>query len=215
MLSQGPTDLPGVLEEALEPLELRASRGLFAEGEAADAAFVVVSGWVRLYRLSPGGRERTTLVLDPGDLFGEEALLEDPRYIHYAEALTPARVLRLPRAALLEAWAVPEVRRWVLAQLVRRLHAAQDRYRERRFHEVLPRLAALLVEQMKPGQEGLEVHLSHEQMSHHLGTGRDTVTRALGALALRDLLEINYRRVVVLDPEALRRLALGLGDEDE
>jgi len=52
-------------------------------------------------------------------------------------------------------------------------------------------------------------------MSHRLGTGRDTVTRVLGALALRNLLEINYRRVVVLDPEAVRRLASGLGEDRE
>jgi len=208
-------DLPAALADALEPLELRAGRGLFAEGEEAEAVFLVASGWVRLYRLTPRGRELTTLVLEPGDLFGEEALAEGARYVHHAEALTPAQVLRIVRQELLAAWEQAEVRRWVLARLVLRLQAAQERYRERRFHEVLPRLAALLVRQMRPGREGLEVHLSHEQMSHRLGTGRDTVTRVLGALALRDLLEINYRRVVVLDPEALRRLASGLGEDRE
>ena len=215
MRQDEPVDLPEALADALEPLSLRAGREVFAEGEPAAALYLVASGWVRLYRLSPKGREVTTLVLDPGELFGEEALEEEGRYAHHAEALTPAQVLRLPRPGLLAAWRSAEVRRWLLERIVRRLHGAQDRYRERRYHEVLPRLAALLVEQMRPGREGLEVPLSHEQMSHRLGTGRDTVTRALGALALRDLLEINYRRVVVLDPEAVRRLASGLGEDRE
>lgn len=211
-----PEPVAGVLEPLLEPLKLRAGKELFAGGEEAHALYLVRSGWVRLFRLAEGGREVTTLVLDPGELFGEEALSEGGVYGHHAEALTPAEVLRLPRAALMPAWAEsPALRRWLLERLVRRLHAAQDRYRERRYHEVLPRLAALLVRQMRPGQEGLEVHLSHEQMAHRLGTGRDTVTRVLGALAMRDLLEINYRRVVVLDPEALRRLASGLEADRE
>jgi CRP-like cAMP-binding protein len=200
-----------VLEPLLERVRLRPGKELFAEGDEAHALYLVGSGWVRLFRLAAEGREVTTLVLDPGELFGEEALAEAGRYGHHAEALTPAEVWRLPRALLMEHWAAsPEVRSWVLEHLVRRLHAAQGRYRERRYHEVLPRLAALLVRQMQPGREGLEVHLSHEQMAHRLGTGRDTVTRVLGALAMKDLLEINYRRVVVLDPEALRRLARGL-----
>jgi CRP-like cAMP-binding protein len=60
---------------------------------------------------------------------------------------------------------------------------------------------------MKPGREGIEVTLSHRQIGYLIGANRDTVTRALGELALADLLEINYRRLVILDPEALRRLA--------
>ncbi|HGY09497.1 MAG TPA: Crp/Fnr family transcriptional regulator [Oceanithermus profundus] len=216
MPSETSVPVPEALAEAFAPVPVRAGRELFAQGEPAEALYLLETGWVRLYRLSPRGREMTTLVLDPGELFGEEALLPEGRYGQHADALTAVRVLRLERAGLLAAWeASPEVRRWVLARLVRRLRATQDRYREHRFRRVLPRLAALLVEQMQPGQEGLEVHLSHEQMSHRLGAGRDTVTRALGALAMRDLLEINYRRVVVLNPDAVRRLASGSEDDDE
>ncbi len=210
-----PEAVARLLEPLLEPLQLRAGKELFAGGEQAAALYLVRSGWIRLFRLAPGGREITTLVLQPGDLFGEEALAA-AAYSHHAEALTPAKVARLPRAALLALWGESrELRSWVLERLVRRLHSAQDRYRERRYYEVLPRLAALLVRQMQPGREGPEVHLSHGQIAHLLGVGRDTVTRALGSLALRDLLEINYRRVVVLDPEAVRQLAAGLEDAGE
>ncbi len=204
------------LEPLLQPLKLRAGRELFTGGEEAHDLYLVRSGWIRLFRLAEDDREVTTLVLDPGELFGEEALSENGLYKQYAEALTPAEVLRLPRSALMERWeASPEVRAWVLERLVRRLHATQERYRERRYYEALPRVAALLVRRMQPGKEGLEVYLSHEQMAHRLGTGRDTVTRALGALAMRDLIEINYRRVVVLDPDAVRRLATDLEVERE
>ena len=216
MPSEASVPVPEALADAFEPLPVRAGRELFAQGEPARALFLLEEGWVRLYRLGPRGREITTLVLDPGELFGEEALLPEGRYAHHADALTAVRVLRFERAGLLAAWeASPEVRRWVLGRLVRRLHAAQNHYRDHRFRRVLPRLAALLIEQMQPGKEGLEVRLSHEQMSHRLGSGRDTVTRVLGALAMRDLLEINYRRVVVLDPDAVRRLAAGLEDARE
>ncbi len=216
MLPEVFSELPKPLREALaelaEPLALRAGKTIYEEGDAANALFFLEEGWVRLYRLEPDGRAVTTLVLDPGDFFGEEALVEGRPRATGAEALAASRVLRFERAAFLRLWEEQEALvPWVLARLVERLHAAQRRYRERRYYEVLPRLARLLVEQMRPGREGLEVTLSHQQMGHLVGASRDTVTRALGELAMRDLLEINYRRIVILDVEAVRALALDRG----
>ncbi len=216
MLPEVFSELPEPLREALaelaEPLVLRAGKTIYEEGDAADALFFLEEGWVRLYRLEADGREVTTLVLDPGELFGEEALAEGRPRATGAEALAASRVLRFERAAFLRLWREHEaLAPWTLARLVERLHAAQRRYRERRYYEVLPRLARLLIEQMRPGREGLEVTLSHRQMGHLVGASRDTVTRALGELAMRDLLEINYRRIVILDVEAVRALALDRG----
>ena len=216
MLPEVFSELPGPLREALaglaEPLELRAGETIYEEGDAADALFFLEEGWVRLYRLEADGREATVLVLEPGELFGEEALAGEGTRATGAETLAPSRVLRFEREGFLRLWREHgQLALWTLARLAERLRGAQRRYRERRYHEVLPRLARLLIEQMRPGREGLEVTLSHEQMGHLVGASRDTVTRALGELAMRDLLEINYRRIVILDVEAVRALALERG----
>src|SRR6266542_3606358 len=52
-----------------------------------DRIYVVKSGAVRIYQLSPEGRELTTALLRPGQLFGTAALVGAGERAAFAEAL--------------------------------------------------------------------------------------------------------------------------------
>jgi CRP-like cAMP-binding protein len=51
--------------------------------------------------------------------------------------------------------------------------------------------------------------LSHQDLAYLAFSTRETVTKSLGDLALQGILELGYRRIVVIDLEALRRAAYG------
>ena len=53
---------------------------LFAQGEPADRFFVVLDGWVRLFREAPAGQESTIAVFGPGESLAEAAMLDSARY---------------------------------------------------------------------------------------------------------------------------------------
>src|SRR5579883_2882773 len=81
-----------------------AGETLFREGEQAREAFLLQEGRVRLLK-RVRMVERSLIVLKPGDLFGELALLEDASCHSTAVALTDGAVLALDRhtfKALLE-----------------------------------------------------------------------------------------------------------------
>lgn len=78
--------------------------------------------------------------------------------------------------------------------------------------ECLHRLATRRVDQRLAQYllaSGGGVTATHQQIARELGTAREVVTRKLQALAKRGLLEVRRKRVEVLDPLALARIASG------
>lgn len=72
--------------------EVRPRSIIFREGDAADGAYVILEGEVRIY-MTRSGHETTLAVLKAGDIFGEMALLDGkPRS---ASAITTDLPVRL------------------------------------------------------------------------------------------------------------------------
>ena len=72
---------------------------LYASGALEDdhavALFIVLDGWVKLYRVAPSGAEAVVSVMTRGRSFGEAVALKGGIYPVSAEAITPVRLLRL------------------------------------------------------------------------------------------------------------------------
>ena len=68
---------------------------LFLQDDPAAAVFILLDGWVKLYRVAPLGAEAVVSVMTRGRSFGEAVALRSQPYPVSAEAITPARLLRL------------------------------------------------------------------------------------------------------------------------
>ena len=200
--------LPDPVREAVEGLfaRRRARRGrvLFYPDDEATEVYYLQDGWVRLFALTDRDEELTLAVVGPGELFGEAALLPESRYGVFAEVMNPGSLFVASGEALLRLGAQhPEVYALVVRLLTERLWRVQARMKELRYKEVRPRLVRMLLALMREGDRGLEVALSHQDLAHLIGSTRETVTKILGELALQEILELGYRKVIVHDPEAL------------
>lgn len=89
------------LAAVLEPREYADGQSVFAEGEPGDGMYFIVSGAVRIEkRTGEGtGAHKTLAILEPGDYFGEMALLDQQPRSAAAVAAGPTQVLRLSTAA--------------------------------------------------------------------------------------------------------------------
>ncbi|SDE39387.1 cAMP-binding domain of CRP or a regulatory subunit of cAMP-dependent protein kinases [Thermus arciformis] len=192
--------------QAFRPLRVRRGGRLYAEGDRADGLYLVREGWVFLERPGPLEGPATLGVVGPGGLLGEEALVGERRRAG-ALALTYAELLFAPEEALQGLLArFPEVQAFLLKALYARLKAAEERLWETRHLPVGSRLARLLLGLAQGG----EVAFSHQDLARMVGATRETVTKLLGEWALKGWVELGYRRVEVLDPKALARLAEAL-----
>jgi len=99
------TDLPAeeisALESTLEEKRLPAGKDVFREGEATRYCYFLLEGKVSVW-YRRGNEEEQAKVLDPGEMFGEEAILGLERRHATAYVESDAAVLRVSSAALRE-----------------------------------------------------------------------------------------------------------------
>jgi len=70
---------------------------LFGEGEEARGFYVILSGKVKLYKISPEGKEQILHVVSAPDAFAEAALFLEGSYPAFAEALADSQLLFFPK----------------------------------------------------------------------------------------------------------------------
>ena len=90
---------PETVEHIVAPatvVTLKARSTLFRQGAPATAFFIMIDGWTKHYRLNSSGEEAVIHVFTKGDSFAEAAALTGAHFPATAEAITDARVVRVP-----------------------------------------------------------------------------------------------------------------------
>ena len=70
---------------------------LFADGEEALGFYVLLAGKVKIYKLSPEGKERILHIIHPAGTFAEAAIFGNGLYPAYAEPLESSEVIFFPK----------------------------------------------------------------------------------------------------------------------
>lgn len=177
---------------------------LFKEGSDANAAFLVETGEVEVYR-GNGQARRIVSRVGPGSVLGDIAMFGDTPYVSSAKAIGPVRAFRFDKEILLPELAKhPAVcLRWLVAGL-RQLEGTQRRVIRLMHKTVLAQVADLLVEE---GERRSEVRLSQSTIANLLGVSRQSVNEALGRLRHQSVVETGYRTIRILDMDRLGAIA--------
>ena len=177
---------------------------IYLPADHAQDVFLLATGRIKLCHVTPDGKQSILAFIDPGELFGELAMLDGGQREEYAEALEKSTVVLIPRVAieqLMEAHAH-------LTMGVTKMIGLRRRRIERRLKNLLflsnrDRLIHLildLVEQYgKTTEDGvaLAIKLSHQELANVIGSTRETVTVLLGEMQLEGLLKVGRRRMVI------------------
>ena len=193
------------------PRRYRKDQVIFHEGDPGTALYVIVKGRVRIARSSPDGKERTIILLGPGDFFGELALLDGGARSADAVVHEAAELLLVPReeflAFLLEQ---PLAAMSLLVALSRRLRRTSQLVHDAAFFDVRGRLARILLElaqaeSQTEGRDGLVCPvLTQGELATMVGVTRESINKWLRFHERRGTLARRGRRLVVLDPRRLQ-----------
>lgn len=184
---------------------------IIIEGDPCQAAYFVAEGQVRVYRLSPGGREQVLVQLGPGQAFNTVPPFQ-PRGINHAnvEALTPVTLYAIPCDDLHRLVGErPEMALVLLRDFAGRLDHLTNLVEDLSLRTVRGRLARFLLEHAPTDLSGtaeagaVTQRWTQEEIAVHLGTVRDMVGRTLRAFADAGLIQMNRQRLVLLDREGL------------
>jgi len=196
--------------EALSRVVVRrqydAGQVIFMEGEPCAGLFIVESGRVKVFKLSPGGREQILHIFGAGEGFNDVAVLDGGPNPASAMALEPTSVLVLARPSmvdLLERY--PALSRAVIENIASRARHLVSLVEDLSLRTVEGRLAKLLLEEAtrEVNRERVPPGLTHAQMAARLGTVREVVTRSLHKFEEEGIIKVERHKIVILDRETL------------
>lgn len=229
------TDLPtpADADESVPPDErLRARFGfrfdagdvLFREGDLGTQAYLLEEGRVRLIK-RVRGVERSLMVLKPGDMFGESALMAGATRSSTAIAVSAGQALALDAATLSNLLTKnPEIAARIVQQLVRRLRDAEDQIEIMMLTDTQSKVVSALLKLAQQARDqggGGAGHvttaftISPMELSTRVGVDVDTVKRAVQQLREGQYVRVAEEKLEIPDLEALRRLYSLLGVKDE
>jgi CRP-like cAMP-binding protein len=153
---------------------------LFLRGEPCHGLHVVLDGAIRLYNSSSNGREQVIGVERSGSVIGELPLFDGGNQPYSAEAMSPSRLLFIPREHFLTViHAHPELMQAALRALAIRIRRLLHLVEELSLHEVPERVARYLLAQAKERGACFTLDYTHAELAAQLGTVREVVTRTL------------------------------------
>lgn len=206
---------PQLEELAMISLAQSVQRGqtIFAEGDLGTGFYVLVSGRVKIFKLSPDGKEQILHIMPPAEPFGEVAVFAGERFPAYAEALEDGYTLFFPRPAFIDLIARnPSLALNMMAILARRLRKFAVMIEALSLKEVPSRLAThfLLLSGQQGGGKLLALDISKNQLASLMGTIPETLSRILARMAKEGLIKTSGQRLIrILDEAGLQELAEG------
>lgn len=180
---------------------------IFHKEDDDRALYMIASGRVRIYRAGESGREVTLNVCGPGEAIGELSMLDGQPRSASAQALDDvvAYVLRYDEFARL--LGLSPLAAAVLGVVSARLRRATDEAESMALFDVFGRLARCLLDLAARHGSGREIdlELSQTDLASLVGATRETVNRALTAFRQQGLIDQKDHRIVILQPDGLRR----------
>jgi CRP-like cAMP-binding protein len=185
---------------------------ILTQGDEGEALFLIRIGQVKVMVVAEDGREVILSVLGAGSFFGEMALLDDePRSAHVI-AMEECVLLGLRREDFRAQLArSPALGIALLRELSRRLRRADDTIASLMLLDVNGRVAHLLLELAR--EEGgdtvitINRRLTHASIGQMVGASRETVSRTMRNLVLRNVIAVTRKGITLLDLPALRLAA--------
>lgn len=184
---------------------------IFSEGDEGAGFYVVISGRVKIFKLSPDGKEQILHIFGPGEPFGEVSVFAGQRFPAHAEALDQSRVFFFPRGAFVELIKKdPSLALNMLAILSRRLRRFTLLIEDLSLKDVPGRLAAYLLylSEQRDGSTDLKLDIAKGQLASLLGTIPETLSRILTKMVQQGLIQSDGRHVRILNHQGLEELAM-------
>lgn len=195
--------------------EFSAGQIIFSMGSPGNSMMAVLSGSIRISIPSSSGKEIVLAILQPGEVFGEIALLDGKERTADARAMTDCQLAILQRSdvlALLERH--PSAWLKVVEVLCERLRRTDQQISELALLQLPIRLAKALLrlaEGSPTSTRGIEIQLSQRELGNFVGATRESVNKCLGEWQRAGILRVEENVIVLTDRSSLDAFATDQG----
>ncbi len=202
------------VEKMSQEIQLDDGEPLFEVGDEARRFFLVLSGQMKLARLSLNGNEKVIEVVQPGFTFAEALMFGDQQtYPVRATALGKTTLLAFDSRAFLDLLreSVDTCFR-VMGDMSMRLRRMIKEIDDLTLQSATGRVAGFLCGKfMFKGQQSFDLETPKGVLASRLSVKPETFSRILHNFSDQGILKVKGGRIEVLDPEGLRKLAESSG----
>lgn len=184
-----------------------AGDNIFRMGSPGSSMMAVLSGNVRISISSPGGKELLLAILQPGEVFGEIALLDGKERSADANAVGPCSLAVLERRDVLSFFEHhPEVWPRIVDVLCDRLRDNTQHVAEVALLQLPARLAKTLLRVTETEGGSAQIQLSQRDLGNMVGAARESVNKCLADWQRRGFIRIDENTITIADRAALETL---------
>ena len=186
---------------------------VFMRGDPGDALYGVVTGRVRISASATGGKEVFLNIMEPGDAFGEIALLDGHPRTAAATTLAPTELMVITRdqfIALLQK--EPKLAVHLIELLCKRVRWTSQAMEDSSLLDAPARLAKRLLSLASShgcaSAAGPQLRISQEQLAQFLGLSRQIVNKHLQTWKRKNWITLGRGSITIANERALRTITL-------
>jgi CRP-like cAMP-binding protein len=187
----------------------RKGERLFSEGDEGTGFYMVVTGRVKIFKVSVEGKEQILHLFGPGESFGEVSVFTGQGFPADAVTSVQTALLFFPRvafSALIQK--DPTLALNMLAELSGRLRHFAALIEDLSLKEVPGRLAKYLLYLSDGGDGEVALDVSKGQLASLLGTIPETLSRILARMHRQGVIRLRGSQIRILDRPGIEQIAL-------
>lgn len=183
---------------------------VFYDGDEGAGFYLVASGSVNVYKLSPEGKEQILHIVQGGDTIGAVPVFSGKSFPANARAISKSHLLFFDRKKFVRLiTGKPHLLMNILALLSARLREFTLQVENLSLKEIPGRLASYLLylSQEQGNKDMIRLNISKIQIANLLGTAPESLSRALGNMKSKKLIAEERAGIRLLNRSLLQELA--------
>lgn len=182
------------------------SNSIFEEKRLLDNVYLILDGTVRMYKLSPSGRQITLYKIHNGECcpLMASTILGSSEFEASACVESAGLILRIP-ASIFRDWIerYPKFLKFIFRTLVKRIEALACLLDSVYFKSIRSRVAEFLIQLSDQRSRSYTLQITHASISIELGTAREVISRTLKYLENEGFIELSRGKIIIVNREAL------------
>ncbi len=181
------------------------------EEEVGSTMFIILSGRVKISRISDEGREVILSILVDGDFFGEMSILDGQTRSANAVTLEDSELLLIQRENFLRILHdYPQVAINLLKELAHRLRRSDEQIKSLSLQNAMGKVASTILRIaddsgiIKHGQVEIPQLPPQQDLANMAGTSRETISRVIKSLGQLGYVRKEGSKLIILDYEKFR-----------
>ncbi len=187
---------------------------LFRENDSYKGFFIILKGTVKVFKISPEGKELVIHLFKPFSSFAEMPLFEGNDYPVTAETVEESLLMFIPKDKFIELIkSSPEISLKMLAGFAKRMKSLVAKIEDLSSMEVKNRVSKFILKEIQANgtiylpEPFFKLQVSKSTIASLLGTITETFSRTLHKLQNENIIRVQNKTIFVIDLKRLKTLA--------